>query len=82
MVFLLVVKFPRNSVFIFFYRFNMVSEWSKDETLDANLGETQTDHETANAAAEINAAVEKLLQHLQKPPVSSSIFTLGASRAT
>ena len=45
--------------------FNMVSEQSNNETLQNNLRETQIETEPVTAAA----AVEKLLQNLQKPPI-------------
>uniref|UniRef100_A0A9I9E5X4 Retrotransposon Copia-like N-terminal domain-containing protein n=1 Tax=Cucumis melo TaxID=3656 RepID=A0A9I9E5X4_CUCME len=46
----------------------MVSEQSNNETLENNLGETQIETEpVAGIAAAVDAAMEKLLQNLQKP---------------
>uniref|UniRef100_A0A9I9E4N9 At1g04390 ARM repeat domain-containing protein n=1 Tax=Cucumis melo TaxID=3656 RepID=A0A9I9E4N9_CUCME len=44
--------------------FNMVSEQSNNETLENNLGEAQIEIEPITVAA-----IEKLLQNLQKPPI-------------
>jgi len=46
--------------------FNMVSEQSNNETLENNLGETQIEIEPVTVVA---AAMEQLLQNLQKPSI-------------
>ena len=42
-VFLLVLRFPHNSMSIFFTAFNMVSDQGRDKTLDKITDETQTE---------------------------------------
>ena len=68
MVFLSVLRFPRNSVFIFFTAFNMVSEQGTDENLDTNIDRT---HKENNHESVVAVVMEKLLHRLQKPPMIS-----------